>query len=322
MKKIKIIIPYFGKFPKFFPYFLMTAKWNSKIDFLIVTDQELSGLEAFNINNITFQKTTLNELKEKIQRKFDFEVSLNTAYKLCDFKPAYGYIFSDECEGYDYWGFCDTDILLGDVYQFLEQHDFFNQNYDRYGLLGHLQIYKNSEDVNNLFKSGDGLNYRLNYKNVFTSSQNFIFDESLGIQKLFENAKMKQLQVECFDDIDISHFAFRRYGEEDPRRYYYWSDKYGLESHEVQDGVIIIKKPLYVHFQKRKLICPSFDISFSFYVVPNQEIHGEKLSKDSVFQKTKSRFYWEYKKYSFLKRFNCEKKSIPFILHKLKMKRG
>ena len=76
MKKIKIIIPYFGKFPKFFPYFLMTAKWNSKIDFLIVTDQELSGLEAFNINNITFQKTTLNELKEKIQRKFDFEVSL------------------------------------------------------------------------------------------------------------------------------------------------------------------------------------------------------------------------------------------------------
>ena len=113
MKKIKIIIPYFGKFPKFFPYFLMTAKWNSKIDFLIVTDQELSGLEAFNINNITFQKTTLNELKEKIQRKFDFEVSLNTAYKLCDFKPAYGYIFSDECEGYDYWGFCDTDILLG-----------------------------------------------------------------------------------------------------------------------------------------------------------------------------------------------------------------
>lgn len=87
MKKIKIIIPYFGKFPEFFPYFLMTAKWNSKIDFLIITDQELSGLQAFNINNIAFQKTTFDELKERIQQKFDFEISLDTAYKLCDFKP-------------------------------------------------------------------------------------------------------------------------------------------------------------------------------------------------------------------------------------------
>ena len=48
--------------------------------------------------------------------------------KLCDYKPAYGLIFEDELIGYDYWGFCDTDILLGDIYQFLEDYEFSQKN--------------------------------------------------------------------------------------------------------------------------------------------------------------------------------------------------
>ena len=42
--------------------------------------------------------------------------------------------------------------------------------------------------------SGKDLNYRLDYQNVFTSEQNFIFDEAEGIQKLFEKSNFKQLQ--------------------------------------------------------------------------------------------------------------------------------
>lgn len=44
MKKIRLIIPYFGKLPKFFPYFLLTAQSNERIDFLIYTDQRLTNL--------------------------------------------------------------------------------------------------------------------------------------------------------------------------------------------------------------------------------------------------------------------------------------
>lgn len=46
MKKIRLIIPYFGKLPKFFPYFLLTAKRNQKIDFLIYTDQNVDQFEV------------------------------------------------------------------------------------------------------------------------------------------------------------------------------------------------------------------------------------------------------------------------------------
>ncbi|WP_367998934.1 DUF6625 family protein [Streptococcus sp. HSISS3] len=127
-------------------------------------------------------------------------MSLKTPYKLCDYKVAYGFIFEEELKGYDYWGFCDTDVLLGDIYQFLEEHSFFENDYSRYGLLGHLQIFKNSQEVNHIFMSGQGLNYRLDFHNIFTSEQNFIFDEADGIQKIFEkiisnNCKISFLMI-------------------------------------------------------------------------------------------------------------------------------
>lgn len=171
MKRIRLIIPYFGRLPKFFPYFLLTAKRNQKIDFLIYTDQKVDQFDILNAKNIEFVTLSFDELRERVQSKFDFKISLKTPYKLCDYKVAYGLIFEEELKGYDYWGFCDTDVLLGDIYQFLEEHSFFENDYARYGLLGHLQIFKNSQEVNRIFMSGQGSDYRLDYHNVYTSEQ-------------------------------------------------------------------------------------------------------------------------------------------------------
>ena len=253
MKKIRLIIPYFGKLPKFFPYFLLTAKRNDKINFLIYTDQKVDQFELLNAENIEFKTLSFDDLRKKVQSKFDFEISLKTPYKLCDYKVAYGFIFEEELKEYDYWGFCDTDVLLGDIYQFLEEHNFFTDDYARYGLLGHLQIFKNSEEVNRIFMSGQGLNYRLDYHNVFTSGQNFIFDEAEGIQKLFEKFGLNQLQLTSYHDIDIRHFSFKKYTEKEAQRYYYWSEKNGLESIEIKDETLVIDYPLYAHFQKRMI---------------------------------------------------------------------
>jgi len=321
MKKIRLIIPYFGKLPKFFPYFLLTAKRNQKIDFLIYTDQKVDQFTILNANNIEFVTLSFDELREKVQSKFDFKISLKTPYKLCDYKVAYGLIFEEELKGYDYWGFCDTDVLLGDIYQFLEEHSFFENDYVRYGLLGHLQIFKNSQEVNRIFMSGKDLNYRLNYKNVFTSEQNFIFDEEKGIQILFEKSGFEQLQDKFFDDIDISHFSFREYGEDEPKRYYSWSQKHGLKSINLIDGQLVIKHPLYAHFQKRTIECPEFEPIESFYVIPNKLVFGEELSIQEIEEVTKNKFYWTYWKRILRSKLNIEKYSIGFIRHKLRMKK-
>lgn len=320
MKRIRLIIPYFGRLPKFFPYFLLTAKRNQKIDFLIYTDQKIDQFEILNAKNIEFVTLSFDELRERVQSKFDFKISLKTPYKLCDYKVAYGLIFEEELKGYDYWGFCDTDVLLGDIYQFLEEHSFFENDYTRYGLLGHLQIFKNSSEVNRVFMSGQGLNYRLDYHNVYTSEQNFIFDEAEGIQKLFEKCQFKQLQDKFFDDIDISQFSFREYGENEPKRYYFWSEENGLESINLIDGDIVVKRPLYAHFQKRMIKCPEFKLVDSFYVIPNQLVIGEKISKQELVEVTRNKFYWEYIKSTMLKKLKKEKWTLEFIRHKLRMK--
>ena len=321
MNKIRLIIPYFGILPKFFPYFLLTAKRNQKIDFLIYTDQKVDQFAILNANNIEFVTLSFDELREKVQSKFDFKISLEKPYKLCDYKVAYGLIFEEELRGYDYWGFCDTDVLLGDIYNFLEEHSFFENDYARYGLLGHLQIFKNSQEVNRIFMSGKDLNYRLNYKNVFTSEQNFIFDEEKGIQVLFKKSGFEQLQVRSFDDIDISNFSFREYGEDEPKRYYSWSQKHGLKSINLIDGQLVIKHPLYSHFQKRTIECPEFELIESFYVIPNKLVIGEELSIQEIEEITKNKFYWTYWKRILRSKLNIEKYSIGFIRHKLRMKK-
>ncbi|RSJ66508.1 hypothetical protein D8802_07835 [Streptococcus oralis] len=320
MKKIRLIIPYFGKLPKFFPYFLLTAKRNEKINFLIYTDQKVDQFELLNAENIEFKTLSFDDLREKVQSKFDFEISLKTPYKLCDYKVAYGFIFEEELKEYEYWGFCDTDVLLGDIYQFLEEYNFFTNDYARYGLLGHLQIFKNSREVNRIFMSGQGSDYRLDYHNVYTSEQNFIFDESEGIQKLFEKFRFKQLQDKFFDDIDISHFSFREYGENKSKRYYFWSEENGLESINLINDDIVVKRPLYAHFQKRMIKCPDFKLVNSFYVIPNQLVIGEKISKQELVEVTRNKFYWEYVKSTMLKKLKKEKWTFEFIRHKLRMK--
>ena len=320
MKKIRLIIPYFGKLPKFFPYFLLTAKRNEKINFLIYTDQKVDQFELLNAENIEFKTLSFDDLREKVQSKFDFEISLKNPYKLCDYKVAYGFIFEEELKEYEYWGFCDTDVLLGDIYQFLEEYNFFTNDYARYGLLGHLQIFKNSREVNRIFMSGQGSDYRLDYHNVYTSEQNFIFDESEGIQKLFEKFRFKQLQDKFFDDIDISHFSFREYGENKSKRYYFWSEENGLESINLINDDIVVKRPLYAHFQKRMIKCPDFKLVNSFYVIPNQLVIGEKISKQELVEVTRNKFYWEYVKSTMLKKLKKEKWTFEFIRHKLRMK--
>lgn len=169
--------------------------------------------------------------------------------------------------------------------------------------------------------SGQGSYYRLDYHNVYTSEQNFIFDEAEGIQKLFEKSNFKQLQDKFFDDIDISHLSFREYGEKEPKRYYFWSEGNGLESINLVDGEIVVKHPLYAHFQKRMIKCPKFEECYSFYVVPNKLVIGNPLSTNEIREYTRNRFYWEYLKRNLLSKLKKEKYSIGFIRHKLRMRK-
>ena len=82
---------------------------------------------------------------------YSFEISLNSPYKLCDFRPAYGDIFQEELQDYDFWGYCDTDLIFGDICKYLTTNIL--KEYDKIFEYGHLTIFKNNNRMRNLYKN-------------------------------------------------------------------------------------------------------------------------------------------------------------------------
>ncbi len=93
MNKAVFVIPYYGKLPCYFSAWLISAKAQKNIDFLLVSDlvdeKMISDANNISLLNWSFEKT-----KRYFQSKFDFKISLERPYKFCDYKPAYGYVSS------------------------------------------------------------------------------------------------------------------------------------------------------------------------------------------------------------------------------------
>ena len=139
MKKCCFIIPYFGNFPNYFQQFLNSCKTNQDYDWLIITD----NVENYNYpKNVKKIKMSFPQLRDLIQSKFDFQIALEKPFKLCDYRPAFGYIFTDFLSDYKWWGHCDIDTLMGDLNDFIT--DDMLIEYDKLFTLGHFIMYKNN----------------------------------------------------------------------------------------------------------------------------------------------------------------------------------
>lgn len=183
----RIIACYIGELPKWIPLWIESCKNNPKFNFLLITDQNID-MEL--PENLDIYKTTFFKIKEKIQKKFNFKISLEKPYKLCDYRPAYGVIFEEELKNYDYWGHCDLDMVFGDLDKILLP--LMIKGYEKIGSYGHLTIYKNSEKIRESFRL-EGAPF--NYKKVYSLPQAFYFDEMKGINFIANKNNIKWCQI-------------------------------------------------------------------------------------------------------------------------------
>jgi hypothetical protein len=188
MNSICLVIPYFAKsnffrpkklgFPKYFSYFIKSFSGNNLIDLKILTNISFKEYEKYQGQNITVIEMSFADLVKLISKKLDLKLNrfqLNP-YKLCDYKPALGLIFSEYLQGYDFWGYCDVDMVIGNLSKFFNEKNL--KEYEMVsasrGTPGYMTIYRNNERMRNIFtKSPD-------YLKVFRSSKNYRFDESGG----------------------------------------------------------------------------------------------------------------------------------------------
>lgn len=173
MKKCLFIVPYFGKLPAIFPLFLKSAAYNTEYNWLILTNDSTKYNYPKNVETVYM---SFEDFRNKVQEKFDFPISLNSYQKLCDYKPAYGYILEDKIKNFAFWGYCDIDIILGKIDEFISSTML--EQYDKLFELGHLSLIKNTYENNRLFMKE--LNGIEEYKKSFTTDKITIFDETYG----------------------------------------------------------------------------------------------------------------------------------------------
>lgn len=274
MTKIAIIAVYYGKLPEWFRLWIKSCEYNQTIDFLFFTDQEIENTsENIKIYNISF-----NNLKELIKNKLGMKISLECSYKLCDFKPIYGAIFSDYLKGYDYWGHCDIDLIFGDIRYFLEKYEL--ENYERFLHLGHFSLYKNTEKSNNYFKlSGSKCG---DWRIVVSNSRHFAFDEWAGIYGIYKKNNITMFEKRIFADISMIYKRFRLALDDKnyDKQIFYWENGKVYRSYYL-DKDLHKEEFIYIHFKKRKMNIFNLerDKTRSFYISSNG--FYEKFEKET-----------------------------------------
>ena len=148
--KIAIIIPYFGAWPAWTPLFLESCRQNQTVDFFIFTDTEPCCFEGASSPNIRCQRISFIDYCNLASQRLDVDFHPTRAYKLCDLKPYYGIIHEDLLKDYDFWGFCDVDLVLGDLRSFyteeiLRRYDVISNHSDR--VSGHFALIRKKAAV-------------------------------------------------------------------------------------------------------------------------------------------------------------------------------
>lgn len=250
MKTIAFVVPYFGKLPDGFQIWLNSCKKNSTIDWILFTDDKSEYNYPENVKRIF---TTFENLKERIQLLYDFQISLNKPWKLCDFKVAYGEIFEKELSTYDFWGFCDIDLIWGDIRKFYTEE--LLDSYDKIGFQGHATIIKNTKENNGIYrKEYEDCD---SYRNVFSKDEGFCFDE-WTCSKIFKKSGKKVYEKVNFANLQkysSNFFLLQKPNSESYKNKYQiflWENG-KINRYYLKENEICMEEYMYLHFWCRPI---------------------------------------------------------------------
>jgi hypothetical protein len=148
MKKIAVVAIWFGKLPDYFPFWVRSLEVNKEYDFLLFTDQEI---RIDHPQNLKVQPSTLDALKLQVQNELHINPHFKEPYKFCDYRPAFGELFNKELASYDFWGYCDMDLMFGQLSDFITPDVL--ERYKKIFNRGHFTLYKNEPEINALYRS-------------------------------------------------------------------------------------------------------------------------------------------------------------------------
>lgn len=150
--RILFLIPYFGRWPFWLPLFLESCRRNPDINWLIFSDcGEPEDVPA----NVRIEAIGYDEYCRLVSQRLGIRFHPANPYKLCDIKPALGFIHEDRLQGYDFWAFGDLDLIYGQLRRYftderLARYDLFSTHARR--VSGHLCLLRNNEKMREAFR--------------------------------------------------------------------------------------------------------------------------------------------------------------------------
>ncbi len=289
---IVLIIPYFGKLPLYFPYFIESVR-DKNIDILFITNSLANTLSFPIPDNIKWQQIDFESIKILINHRFKFEVSLANPYKFCDIKPFLGFIFEEYIKEYTFWGSIDIDLIVGDFNKFITNEllssiDFYS-GIKEY-VSGSFFLVRNNQYCNRLFeKSKD-------WQRVLKTPGYLGFDECGGafFKELKQGVNIQDLStnVQSFTEIIIKEeksniLRVRRENSIlEPKKEIVYIDK-------KKRVVLNAKEYLIIHFIYLK--------TRYYFIIPHKKINTPFYVCELGFFKTKPSFFTKYISFNFSK---------------------
>lgn len=288
MNRCAIILPYYGKFPNYFQLFLNSCAVNSDFDWLIFTDDRTEYDYPVNVH---VQYETFADMQARVRDAFDFRPVIEQPYKLCDLRPMYGYVFKDYLADYEFWGHCDCDLVFGDLSRFITD-DLLNA-YDKIFPVGHLALYRNTEENNRRFMLD--LDGRPIYREVLESSRGYTFDESYlstNINRIYQTygfpiymrdhsgntvAKSETFRITRYD-AELGTFL----SEPAMRAVYVWEHGHITRSF-MRLGTFMQQELMYMHFQRRdmRVACPMQSDRYQILPGSFEPLQVEHVTKEN-----------------------------------------
>lgn len=263
MSKVIIISCYFGKLPNYIELFINSCGNNPLYNWVIITNNEYKNKLP---SNVLFKYLEFTECVQRIKDKLKTEFICPNPYKICDYRPAYGIIFDDIINDADYWGYCDLDVIWGNLSLFIQEPIDFG--YDKILSNGHLTLLKNNFQNNNTYRlqfSG------INYDYVYTHKSNFGFDEQRGINKIFKENNLNFYTKNCFLDTIFQDrskkIQFINQKNHNRQTVIYIEGKI-LHCWLDNNDTLQTNEYAYIHLQKRKFLMENLINKNSFVILP------------------------------------------------------
>jgi hypothetical protein len=152
-----------------------SCKYNSEVQFFLFGSHLP---EESPVENVRFFSLTTEELRQKVSESTGVQAQIGSPRKICDFRPAFGQIFREHLEPFDFWGYCDLDVVWGNLSplvedEILKNSDIISVRGDLF-LSGACTLYRNTKALRTLYRSSS------TWKDVFTDPNHWVFDENLG----------------------------------------------------------------------------------------------------------------------------------------------